>query len=303
MTVILAAHGAGDGSEANRALLELTDTLRVRRPDVRFGCAFWKGTPSFEDAARSLRGKRPVVVPIMASGGYYARQRLPEELAKGDPSCSFIIAPPIGTLPAFSNILATRVGEAVKGMTARGLSPAVLLVGHGTPRVRSSADAAWRLRDELALTFPQTEILTAFLDGSPHLSDVADALGDRPLVAAPLLMGGGPHVLVDLAGALTAPRTSSGIDTMTETLKVLPPILEWPELGSLTLEAIDSTSRIRASLSPSPRAGYARGRPPARRTSSLGSVTRPRSGREAGGQVRSPVSLSLSLRAGSPSVP
>ena len=301
MTVILAAHGAGDGSEANRALLELTDALRVLRTHVRFRYAFWKGTPSFEDAARSLRGQSTVVVPIMASGGYYARRCLPKELAKGDPSRSFVIAPPIGTLPAFSHILATRVGEAVTGMTGRGLSPAVLLVGHGTPRVRSSADAAWRLRDELALTFPQTEILTAFLDESPHLTDVADSLGDRPVVVAPLLMGGGPHVLVDLARALTPPRTSSGLDTMTETLKVLPPILEWPELASLTLEAIDSTSRVPVSLGPNPRAWHARGRPTARRTSTLGSVTRPRSGREPVGQIRSPVRLAL--RAGSPSVP
>ena len=248
MTVILAAHGAGDGSQANRALLELTDRLRVRQPRVRFGCAFWRGTPSFEDSARSLRGQGPVVVPIMASDGYYARRRLPEELAKGDPSRSFVIAPPIGTLPAFSNVLAARVGEAVRDMMGRGLRPTVLLVGHGTPRVRSSADAAWRLRDELAATFPRTEILTAFLDEPPHLSDVAGSLGDRPVVAAPLLMGGGPHVLVDVARALTTPRTSWGLDTMAEALKVLPPILEWPELVSLTLEAIDSTSRIPASV-------------------------------------------------------
>ena len=248
MSVILAAHGAGDGSQANRALLELMDALRVRRPHVRFECAFWKGTPSFEDAARSLRGQGPVVVPIMASDGYYARRRLPEELAKGDPSRSFVIAPPIGTLPAFSYILASRVDEALRGMAGRGLDPAVLLVGHGTPRVRSSGDVARRLRDELSLAFPHTEILTAFLDESPHLSDVSGSLGDRPVVAVPLLMGGGPHVLVDLARALITPRASPGLDIMTETLKVLPPILEWPELVSLTLEAIDSTSRISASV-------------------------------------------------------
>ena len=303
MTVILAAHGAGDRSEANRALLELTDALRVRRPRVRFGCAFWKGTPSFEEAARSSQGQGPIVVPMMASDGYYARRRLPEELAKGDPSRSFVVAPPIGTLPAFSHILATKVGEAVTGMTERGLNPAVLLVGHGTPRVRSSGDAARRLRDELALTFPQTEILTAFLDEPPHLSDVAGSLGDRPVVAAPLLMGGGPHVLVDLARALTIPRTSSGLDTIMETIKVLPPILEWPELASLTLGAIDSTSRSPASLGPNRRAWHAGGRPTWRRTSSFGSVTGPRSGREAGGQVSSPVSMPLPQRAGSLSVP
>jgi sirohydrochlorin ferrochelatase len=243
MTAILAAHGSGDDSQANRALLELTDTLRARRPHVRFECAFWKGTPSFEDAARSLRGQAPVVVPIMASDGYYARRRLPEELAKGDPSRSFVIAPPIGTLPAFFHILASRVGEALRGMTGRGLNPAVLLVGHGTPRVRSSGDVARRLRDELALAFPHTEILVSFLDESPHLSDVSGSLGDRAVVAVPLLMGGGPHVLVDLARALTMHRTS-----LEETLRTLPPMLEWPELVSLTLEAIDSTSRIIASV-------------------------------------------------------
>jgi sirohydrochlorin ferrochelatase len=176
----------------------------------------------------------------MASDGYYARRRLPEEWAKGDPSGSFVITPPIGTLPAFPRVLATKVGEAVTDMVRRGLDPVVLLVGHGTTRVRSSGDAARQVRDELARVFPKTEILTAFLDESPHLTDVAGSLGGVPVVAAPLLMGGGPHVDVDLARALTASRTSSGPGSMTETLKILSPILDWPELASLTLEAIDS---------------------------------------------------------------
>jgi sirohydrochlorin ferrochelatase len=273
MTVILAAHGAGDGSEANRSVLELTDALRWRRPHVRFECAFWKGTPSFQDAAGAFRGQAPVVVPIMASDGYYARQRLPEELTKGDPSRSFVITRPIGTLPAFSHVLASRVREAVGGITQRGVNPTVLLVGHGTPRLRSSGDAARRLREELACTFPQTEVLAAFLDESPYVSDVADSLRDRPVVAAPLLMGGGPHVLVDLGRALTTPRTSPGLDAMTETLRILPPILAWPELAPLTLEAIDSTSLIPASLGPNPRAWH------------------------------EPVSTSLPLRVGSSTVP
>ena len=239
MSVILAAHGAGDGSEANRRLFELAEALRARRPGVRFGCAFWKGTPSFQDVARNLRGQGPLVVPIMASAGYYARRRLPEEWAKGDPSHSFIIAPPIGTLPVFLRLLAAKVVKAVADMTRRGLNPAVLLVGHGTTRVRTSGDTARWLREELALALPQTQVLAAFLDESPRLTDVAGSLGDRPVVAVPLLLGGGPHVLVDLARALTAPRTSSGLGRASETLEILPPILEWPELPSLALEAMD----------------------------------------------------------------
>ena len=259
MTVILAAHGAGDGSEANRRLFELADALRARRPGLRFGCAFWRGTPSFEDAARSLKGQGPLVVSIMASAGYYARRRLPEEWAKGDPSGSFVITPPIGTLPAFPRVLATKVGEAVADMVRRGLDPVVLLVGHGTTRVRSSGDVTRQVRDELARAFPKTEILTAFLDESPHLADIAGSLGGVPVVAAPLLMGGGPHVDVDITRALTASRTSSGPGPMTETLKILPPILDWPELASLTLDAIDSAFPPPASLGPNLRARPASG--------------------------------------------
>ena len=239
MSVILAAHGAGDDSQANRRLVELAEALQARRPDVRFGCAFWKGTPSFQDAARNLQGQGPLVVPMMASAGYYARRRLPEEWAKGDPSNSFVIAPPIGTLPMFLHVLATKVVKAVTDMTRRGLNPAVLLVGHGTTRVRTSGDTTRWLRDELALALPHTQVLAAFLDEFPRLTDVAGALGDRPVVAVPLLMGGGRHVLVDLARALTAPRMSSGFDRGPETLRILPPILEWPELPSLALEAMD----------------------------------------------------------------
>ena len=87
MRVILAAHGAGDGSEANRGLLELAHTLGALRPDVTFECAFWKGTPSFERSARRLRGQHPVVVPIMTSDGYYANFLIPNP----------ILLPPLST--------------------------------------------------------------------------------------------------------------------------------------------------------------------------------------------------------------
>ncbi len=302
MSVILAAHGAGDGSEANRSLFELADTLRGQRPGVGFDCAFWKGTPSFEDAARRLRGQGPVVVPIMASDGYYARRRLPEEWAKGDPSRSCTITPPIGTLPAFPRVLATKVGRAVRDMTRRGLNPVVLLVGHGTTRVRSSGDTTRWVRDELAVALPQSEILTAFLDESPRLVDVASSLGDRPVVAAPLLLGGGPHVLVDLAGALTAPRTTSRLGGVLETLEILPPILEWPELASLTLEALDSSSSSSlppASLGRSSRARYARVRVAGYQAPSFQAVMHVRSGRDPRGQVGPP----MPVGAGASSVP
>ena len=218
----------------------------------------------------------------MASGGYYARRRLPKEWAKGDPSGSYVIAPPIGTLPSFPGVLATKVGEAVADMTRGGLNPVVLLVGHGTTRVRSSGDAARWVQDDLALAFPQTEILTAFLDESPRLTDVAKSLGDGPVVAAPLLMGGGPHVDVDLARALTAPRTPAGLRRMTEAIRILSPILEWPELASLTLEAIDSASRPSASFGRNLRARPARVRRAGRRISSLDPLAHPRLARGVG---------------------
>jgi sirohydrochlorin ferrochelatase len=259
MCVILAAHGAGDGSEANRGVVELADSLRRRRPGVRFECAFWKGRPTFRQAARSLRGQSAVVVPIMASDGYYARFRLPEEWAKGDPSHSWVIAPPIGTLPTFSRVLETRVGDALAGMNRRGHDPIVLLVGHGTTRVRFSGDTTRRIRGELAAAFPRTEIVASFLDESPHITEVARSLGDRPVVVAPLLLGGAPHVLIDIAKALDEPRREKAgwaIDAQT----ILPSILKWPELASLVLEALDI-------------------------------VTGPASGRETLDSVRSPVTV------------
>jgi len=238
MSVILAAHGAGDGSEANRRVFRLVDSLRAMRPGVRFGCAFWRGTPSFQEVARSERERSPLVVPIMTSDGYYSRIRLPEEWSKGDPSRSFVVAPPIGTLEAFARVLETKVGDAVTDMNRRGLNPVVLLVGHGTTRVRSSGDATRRAREKLDRAFPETEVLAAFLDESPHLAEVARLLGDRPVVVAPLLLGGGPHVLVDIAEAFDAPRKTEA-SWATDTLTILPPILQWPELASLTLEALD----------------------------------------------------------------
>ena len=270
MDVILAAHGAGDLSEANRRVEELAGILRARRPGVGFACAFWKGTPTFEEAVRGFRGPGPLVVPIMASDGYYASRRLPEECAKGDPSRSFVITPAIGTLTAFPRVVATKVRVAVADMKQRGLNPVVLLVGHGTTRLRSSGDAARWVREALALAFPKTEILVAFLDESPRIADFAESLGGRAVVVVPLLLGGGPHVLVDVANALSSPPSPSELRPEADRLKILPPILEWPELASLALDSIDSV------------------------------ITGPRSDRENLNQVRSPgpVGAPAPVRAG-----
>lgn len=241
--VALAAHGSGDGSYANQRLAELSDALRSLRPGMDFRWAVWRGRPGMEEVAANLAGRSPIVVPVMASAGYYARRVLPAQWKRGDATLSFRITPSISELRTFSSVVMRNVKEALLEMGARGMAPVVVLVGHGTTRVRSSGNVARRLQGALTRAFPGTTVLTAFLDEPPYLQDVAELLRDRPVIAAPLLMGGGPHLRLDFEKTLVRARTDPEAQSEAS-LEMLPAILEWPELPSLVLEMVDLAPRI-----------------------------------------------------------
>jgi len=245
--VVLAAHGAGDGSEANRKVVELSRIVADRiGAEVR--ASFWKGSPSFTEVARHFAGRAAWVVPVMASGGYYASLVLPERLSHGDPTGSFRLTPALGTLPMFTAVALKMVDEVRSSAFRASGRPAVLVVGHGTTRVGTSGNVAREVARILAAAYRSSEVLTAFLDQPPYLEDAARSLRDRPLLVVPLLMGGGAHVRDDIL-SLFAVEPGSRARRRAAPIEVLPPVLDWPELPSLVLEALDA-ARARAPALP-----------------------------------------------------
>lgn len=207
--IVLAAHGGGDGSEAN-AIVQCCARLLGRRVcGARVRAAFVAGIPSWREVLVCTRRAPTLVIPLLASDGYYA-QLLRRDVSS---SCDHaLVSAPMGTSAVLVQAVVERVTHAVAALQADVRSPRVVVVGHGTRRHAASADTTHAVADSVARQ-SGCETSVAFLDQPPWLEDVvAEASSAHPLIVAPFLMGGGAHVSRDVPARVANARRGAGAD-------------------------------------------------------------------------------------------
>ncbi len=224
-TLILAAHGAGDGSAANSAVLALAESLAAARRDLRVVTAFRMGTPELGAVlgAAGRDGARAWVLPVMTSDGYFAG-----EFLRGLAGDRAVVLPPIGVDARVTAMCVDLVRErlAVEGLA--GAAVRVLVVGHGTRRSASSGAATEALARAIAAA-TGAAAQAAFLDQDPLLEDVAPTLGDADVLVVPFLLGGGGHHLQDIPERLARAERArvrvlpalADVPTFAETVRVI----------------------------------------------------------------------------------
>ncbi|MGQ0647906.1 MAG: hydroxymethylbilane synthase [Gemmatimonadaceae bacterium] len=195
LTVILAAHGAGDGSPANERIVALAQRLEGTMVGARARSAFRRGTPSVAGALRDMGGGPCVVVPVLTSDGFHAHA-IRDDVGATSPGAS--VAEVLGSSPEIEGGV---IAEVTSALVERGIAVAdctVLVVGHGTPRDANSRRTTSAIARALA-TSVGVEARVGFIDDTP---DIEAALGTAPptaaLVVLPWLLGGGPHALTDV---------------------------------------------------------------------------------------------------------
>ena len=197
-TILLAAHGARTGSEANLLVEALAERLRARRPDLTFQPAYNLGEPRFPEAVTLAGDGDIIVVPVMTGRGYFVDERLPIELAKSPTfdAARVKITAPVGSVPAVMEDVLRRAVEAWAGC---GQDAVALVVGHGTTRSTRSRSSSAAIAHELATRLPPgADVRACFLDDKPLLEDIAATLGERPILVVPWLLGGGGHYNDDI---------------------------------------------------------------------------------------------------------
>lgn len=209
VTVILAAHGAGDASDSNTYVRSLAAALHLSSDVADIRCAFRKGSPSFADALTSARTANVLVVPIMTSEGYFSTKVLPAALAESPRWCGLTveILPPVGMHPRIIDLTRELIVEAAIRFKLSLDSSTVILVGHGTTRHRRSRSRTEDVAAALGDRHPGWRLATAFLDESPRLSEIALPLDRRNVIAVPFLIGGGHHAMTDIPNQLGLDET------------------------------------------------------------------------------------------------
>ena len=198
--VLLAAHGCHDGSPANDRVRALAAAVAARLPGRTVAACFNLGTPRFCDIFDGLDASCAVVVPLMASAGYFPTQRLPEELAKNArfPEIDLRTTPPLGTLDAVKRAAADRAVALVREFGFDPSRTTILVIGHGTTRNPQSGRTTLDVADLIRAALPAADASAAFLDQNPLLEDVGPTLSRPHVVVSPYLFGGGGHMNDDI---------------------------------------------------------------------------------------------------------
>jgi sirohydrochlorin cobaltochelatase len=201
--LIVAAHGDGDNSEANRGIRELTHRAAKLLGVSNYTASFHRGTPGFQQSLEELTVSEVVVVPLMAAAGYYSQTVLPRELRKApsDKRKVVVISEPVGTSPLFQQLATSRVRYLLDEGGTPETDCGLMVVGHGTQRHPRSRRSCEDLADVLGARFTFRKVSVAFLDESPSPQDMINEWRDSNLKAGivlPFLIAEGTHSTVDI---------------------------------------------------------------------------------------------------------
>jgi hydroxymethylbilane synthase len=204
LDVILAAHGAGDGSPANALVHERARRLESTLVGARVRVAFRRGDPGFAAALRLADRPDRLVVPLLTSEGHYASLLHDEAARVARPGMRPTVAPAIGTHPALVASLVQRVRATVAGLDVVRGEASVIVVGHGTARHAESGTATRAVAAGMA-SVAGVRAHAAFLDESPTIEETLEGIGPcAVLVVVPFLFGGGDHATADVPARVAA---------------------------------------------------------------------------------------------------
>ncbi len=251
-TIILAAHGAGDDSPANKIVHKHANRIRKTNRFHRVLTTFNKGTPHYSEILDTLehlqnecsvtpcgwRENQPmltssthstntptvigtdiIIVPLMTSAGYVSQSILPEQLRKNTrhDNVQLQFTDPVGTHPSLKPAIAARAQSIINNNYFSQSPLTIILVGHGTKRSTTSKHATESLATHLRTTIPNTSVQTAYLDDDPHLPTVITNIPPHHnILTIPFLIGGGGHALNDIPNNIGLSTTPTEVQPIIE---------------------------------------------------------------------------------------
>ncbi len=240
--VVLAAHGCGDESNANRRVREIAAQVSART-GLETVAGFNLGTPGWAEAIDGLEAQRVVVVPLMTSDGFFVREVLPERCrgASSAGSRELVFAGPVGMREVVVGAVVERVARTVGELGVDAARATVLVVGHGTRRNPASGDSTRELASRIGARLGGADARAVFLDQDPLLEDVGPTLGAGDVVVVAYLLGGGDHAEVDITERLGLEVDGPPPRVVEEGVRRFifePPLLEDPSLADAIVEAV-----------------------------------------------------------------
>lgn len=196
-TLILVGHGSHLNPDSSAPVCQHARMLRETGRWEQVIEAFWKEEPSLRDALDLVRNPRAVVVPLFLAEGYFTRQVLPRELGfrefVPDRPAEVFYAAPVGTHPEMDRLIVRRAREIVGRPTGPLDDFALVVIGHGTERSRTSGDTVYALTGRIRQQALFAEVDCGFLDEDPEIGEVIGRIRAPNLVLVPFFIAEGWH--------------------------------------------------------------------------------------------------------------
>jgi sirohydrochlorin ferrochelatase len=173
-----------------------------RFDEVRVGCI--KGCPDLAAALAGAPGPVTIVPLLMAEG--FIHELMLRRLAVLPGAGVWRMAAPVGAHPGLTSLILRKAEAACGAQDWPMHRTGLLLIGHGTPRHRASADATRAEARRLGESGRFAATAAAFLEEPPLPAETAADLPGEHLVVAGLFLDNGPHGEDDVREALAPVR-------------------------------------------------------------------------------------------------
>ncbi len=196
--IVLAAHGSSRDERINQPMFALARQIKNLTEFAFVTPAFLDGQPNLRSIVDEIEQRHVIVIPFMASAGYYTDVVFPQCFASD--RLSVRITDAIGVHPILPDLVSCRIDAVLDGFEKTD-DWTIVLVGHGTRKNRKSCRTTIDLARNLRSRNAKRRIQFAFLDQNPSLEHVAANIATSHLLIVPFLMGLGPHTTVDVPSA------------------------------------------------------------------------------------------------------
>lgn len=189
--VVLAAHGAGNGSASNLRVSACAERLAMAVPEIEVTAAFHLGSPTLPEVLEQTPSRDFLVIPMLTTDGYFARRIRQQVFACSARGCRPTVHAPIGTHPALIDLMLKDLREILDKRDPMDRPFEILVIGHGTKRHQRSRHATSHVALRLARETPSV-VRAAFLDDAPTVEETLERIAPATtLLVVPFLFGGG----------------------------------------------------------------------------------------------------------------
>jgi sirohydrochlorin cobaltochelatase len=199
--LVIIGHGSTLNPDSNTPSFQHARTIRESGNFREVACCFWKEEPSMREVLHMVESREIYLVPNFISEGYFTRTVIPRELELDGPRSErngrvLNYCEPVGSHPKMTEVLLHRAGETAPGVPTSETT--LFIVGHGTGLNDNSAKAAKDQVKAIEALGLYGEVLAAYMEEPPLISDWATLSSCPNVVVVPFFISDGLHSYEDI---------------------------------------------------------------------------------------------------------